>query len=60
MASILYFRLVQDTDPLFASMVSYLIPLVAVCFGIWDGESFQVLQGLALILIISGVYLSRQ
>ena len=57
--SVLYFSLVKRTDALFASTVSYLIPLVAVGLGTLDGETISVWQMLGFSLILSGIYLSR-
>ncbi len=57
--SVLYFSLVKRTDALFASTVSYLIPLVALGLGALDGESITVWQILSFVMILSGVYLSR-
>ncbi len=56
-ATILFFQLVQQTDAIFASTTTYLIPIVAVLWGLFDGESigWEYLIGLGLIL--SGVYL---
>ncbi|MCI5080262.1 MAG: EamA family transporter [Saprospiraceae bacterium] len=58
-ASILFFKLIQDTNPLFSSTVSYLVPAVAVLWGFLDGETISVMHFLAMILILLGVYLSR-
>ncbi len=60
LASILYFKLVQDTDALFAATVSYLIPVVAMILGSLDGENLQWIHLLGLLLISSGIYLSRR
>ncbi|NRB62360.1 MAG: EamA family transporter [Saprospiraceae bacterium] len=59
-ASVVFFKLIQNTNPVFGSTVAYLIPIVALGWGITDGElvSFYHLIGMALIL--SGVYLSRR
>lgn len=46
LALILFNKLVQETDAVFASSVTYLIPLVAVLWGIFDGEQFTLTQGL--------------
>lgn len=59
-ASIFYFALVRRTSALFASMVTYLIPGVAVVLGMIDGEVLTLGHFFGLILIIAGVYLSRQ
>ena len=59
MMSVLYFSLVKRSDALFASTVSYLIPLVAVGLGTLDGEKITGWQILSFLLILSGIYLSR-
>ena len=58
-ASILFFHLVQIRDAVFASMVSYLIPLVALLWGIFDGEKIQWIHFLGMALILVGLYISR-
>jgi drug/metabolite transporter (DMT)-like permease len=37
-ALILFNRLVKLTSPVFTSFVTYLIPIVAIAWGLWDGE----------------------
>lgn len=59
-AWMLYYKLVQNTDALFASSVTYLIPLVAVAWGLWDGETFSVFQAVGMVLILWGVWLVTQ
>lgn len=60
LATMLFFKLTQMTDALFASMVTYIIPIVAIVWGFVDGEtiSWTYLFGLTLILI--GVYLASR
>lgn len=53
---ILYYRLVQQTDALFAASVTYLIPLMAIGWGLVDGEQLEAAQLLGLALILGGVY----
>ncbi len=60
LATIILFKLVRETDAIFSSTVAYLIPGVALFWGILDGELINFIQILGLILIISGVYLSRK
>lgn len=55
-AKTLFNRLVQLSSPVFSSSVTYLIPLVAVLWGIWDGEKLTVIQLFAGIMILLGVY----
>ena len=56
-ANILYFRLTQITDALFASMVTYLIPIIAIFWGVLDGEPVDITYVLGMLLILGGVYL---
>jgi len=58
-ATLLFFRLVQDTGAVFASTVAYLIPVVAVVFGVLDGEEFSFYYFLSAALILIGIYLSK-
>lgn len=58
--SIIYFALVQMTSAVFASMVAYIIPIVATIIGIIRGEPITIVHIIGLILILCGVYLSRK
>lgn len=58
-ANIIFFRLVQLTDAVFASSVSFLVPIVAFGWGVLDGESFSLAFFIALILIFTGVFLVK-
>ncbi|OMP32431.1 DMT family transporter [Mangrovimonas sp. DI 80] len=60
LAKVLYTTLVQISTPVFASSVTYLMPVVALMWGVLDGESFSVLQGLATAIVLLGVYLSHR
>ena len=60
LAKILYFKLVQMSTPVFASSVTYIMPIVALIWGVLDGENLSYIQGLASILILIGVYLSHK
>lgn len=57
MAKIIFNSLIQISSPVFASSVAYLMPLVALLWGLLDGEVFGIYQGLASSLILLGVYL---
>ncbi len=59
-AKIIFFKLVQISTPVFASSVTYIMPIVALIWGVLDGESFSFIQGLAALLILVGVYLSHK
>lgn len=58
-ASVLFFRLIQWTSPIFGSTVAYLIPIIALLWGVLDGESIFFFHFIGMALILSGVYLSR-
>ncbi len=60
LAMILYYKLIQNTSTIFASTVTYLMPLVAVAWGILDGESFSIWQAVGGLLIILSIYLIRE
>jgi len=60
MATVLFFRLVQRTNALFGSAVTYLIPIIAVMWGIFDGEPFGLIGIVGLLLILTGVYLAGE
>lgn len=59
-AMLLYYHLIQKTTAVFASTVSYLLPLVAIIWGLLDGEEFTLWFALGGILIVLGVYLSKE
>jgi drug/metabolite transporter (DMT)-like permease len=54
---IIFNVLIRNTNALFASSVTYLIPVVAMGWGIFDGEDVQMLHFLWIGLILAGVYL---
>lgn len=60
LASIFFYRLVQMTDAVFASTVSYMVPVIALGWGVIDGEPINVFYFIGMALILSGVYLSRR
>jgi drug/metabolite transporter (DMT)-like permease len=60
MAKVIFFKLVQLSTPVFASSVTYIMPIVALIWGVIDGEAFSFIQGLAALLILAGVYLSHR
>lgn len=60
MAKTLFNKLVQITSPIFSSSVTYLIPIVAIFWGVLDGERLYFEQILAGFLILIGVYLTNK
>ena len=57
LANILFFRLIQRTDAVFASSVSYCIPITAVVWGLLDGEHLYWFQFIGLVLILAGIFM---
>jgi len=47
LAKIMFNRLIQISTPIFSSSVTYLIPLVAITWGIIDGEQISIFQFLS-------------
>jgi len=57
---ILFNYLISKTSALFASSVTYLIPIVAVIIGLIDGETLSWIQIFAMIIILLGVYIANR
>lgn len=56
-AVLIFNHLIKFTTPLFATSVTYIIPLFAIMWGIIDGESIRLMQFLWMAVILFGVYL---
>lgn len=59
-ATILFNRLVKISSPLFASSVTYVMPIVAVMWGLLDQEKLQLGHFVGMAAIIGGVYLANR
>lgn len=59
-ANMLYFKLIQLTSPVFAASSAYLFPVVAIFWGLLDGESLGLIQVVGAMIILGGVYLSAK
>lgn len=59
LAVIGYYKLIQRRGALYASTVTYLMPLVSIFWGVLDGESIGAIHFLALGLILAGVSLAN-
>ena len=59
-ANILFFKLIQMSSPVFATSVTYLIPVVAFCWGLLDNEMLTPVQFFGAFIILIGVYLSAK
>ena len=60
MMSILLNRVVQLTSPLFGASVTYLIPIVALMWGLLDGEQIYAVQYLGMGICLIGIYLTNK
>ena len=56
-AKIMFNKLVQIKSPVFASSVTYLMPIVGLTWGTMDGETYSIWQGLSTVVIILAVVL---
>lgn len=59
-ATMLFTWLVQRTSPLYASSVTYLMPVVSVFWGVWDGEALHAGHFAGMALILSGVWIANR
>ncbi|MFB9078592.1 DMT family transporter [Flavobacterium procerum] len=59
-ANILFFKLIQMSSPVFATSVTYLIPIVAFFWGLLDNEMLTPIQSVGAFVILIGVYLSAK
>ena len=55
--SILYNKTVQLTSGLFASSVTYIMPIIAVIWGVLDDEKITVQHFVGMGIILTGIYL---
>ena len=60
LAMILQYRLMSVSSPLFASTVTLIMPIVAVMWGLLDGEAFTIIQFLGAIVILAGLIFLRK
>lgn len=56
-AKVLFNELLTFSSAVFSISITYLLPIVAIGWGLLDGESFGGLQWLASGLILGGIYL---
>lgn len=59
-ANIIFFKLIQISSPVFATSVTYLIPVVAFFWGLLDHEMLTFVQFIGAFIILVGVYLSAK
>lgn len=59
-ANVLFFKLIQISTPVFASSVTYLIPIVAFMWGMLDHESLTGFQIMGASIVLGGVFLANR
>jgi drug/metabolite transporter (DMT)-like permease len=59
-ANVIFYKLIQISSPVFASSVTYLIPIVACLWGLLDNETLAPLQLVGAFIILIGVYLANK
>lgn len=60
LAMMLNYRLLSVSTPLFASTVTLLMPVVAIIWGVLDGEKLTPMQGFGAVVILAGLIFLRQ
>ncbi len=59
LAMMMNYRLLKVSSPLFASTVTLLMPIVAIIWGVLDGEKLSVIQFFGAGIIIAGLIFLR-
>jgi drug/metabolite transporter (DMT)-like permease len=54
---VIFYILIRDTSPVFASMTTYFIPIIATLWGLSDNEKLTSSMLFSVIVIFCGVYL---
>jgi len=57
---VLFNKLVQLNSAMFASSVTFIMPVFALLWGIWDHENIRPLQVMGMLIILFAVYIIRQ
>jgi drug/metabolite transporter (DMT)-like permease len=52
-----YNSLIHKTSALFATSVTYIIPIFAIIWGVFDGETINLIQFIGIVIVLFGVYL---
>jgi len=53
----IFYVLIRDTSPVFGSMVTYLIPIIATLWGFADNEHFSSSMIISVVFIFAGVFI---
>lgn len=56
LAIIIFNLLIKATTTVFATSVTYLIPIVAIFWGLFDGETMNMIQVISALITLIGIY----
>jgi drug/metabolite transporter (DMT)-like permease len=56
LAIIIFNLLIKATTTVFATSVTYLIPIVAIFWGLFDGETMNMIQVISAVITLIGIY----
>jgi drug/metabolite transporter (DMT)-like permease len=59
-ATALFAKLVKLSTPLYASSVTYIMPIVSVMWGVLDGEQLAIGHFIGMAFIVGGVWLANR
>lgn len=59
-ANTMFYKMTQQTNPIFASSITYTLPIVALFWGVFDGEPFYAWYILGMLLILVGVFITSK
>ncbi|UXP33497.1 DMT family transporter [Reichenbachiella agarivorans] len=60
LAMFIFNNLVKMASPVFAASCTYIIPLVAIIWGLLDGETLNIYQYSGVVIVLVGVYLANR
>jgi RarD protein len=60
LANLMFVKLLKISTPLFASSVTYIMPIVAVMWGVIDGEKLVTGHFIGMVAILGGVYIANK
>ncbi|WP_353935900.1 DMT family transporter [Reichenbachiella agariperforans] len=60
LAMFIFNNLVKIASPVFAASCTYIIPVIAIGWGLIDGETLNIYQYLGIVIVLTGVYLANR
>lgn len=57
---IIFMKLIQQTSAIFASSVTYLMPVISIFWGVMDNEKIDLIQIGGMVIILTGVFLTKK